>query len=241
MSEIEATAGTLVIAGSETTSTVLLSTTRNPMLQPEKMEKLKREIRESFSHASDITLKALESLPYLTAVFQENFRYTPPVPCSTPRTVPHGGNTIAGNMYPGGTFVGLPQIAVYRYSDHFAHANHSIPERWLSFTSSPLFKTRSCDPYFDEKTFTSNNFKIMQLFSVGPRNCIAQVLNHAEKKLMLSRLLWNFDFCVSEGRAEDGYRKLWVEQKTCGLWVKEPYVLEMVPVVRKNEEVGASE
>jgi len=102
MREIEATAGTLVIAGSETTSTVLLSTTRNLMIQPDKMAKLKYEIRSAFKDESEITLKAVETLPYLSAVFQENFRYTPPVPCSIPRTVPDGGDTIAGDMYPGG-------------------------------------------------------------------------------------------------------------------------------------------
>ncbi|KAF7930323.1 uncharacterized protein EAE98_004724 [Botrytis deweyae] len=241
MPEIEATAGTLVIAGSETTSTVLLSTTRNLMLQPEKMKKLKKEIRETFSDESEITLKALENLPYLTAVFQENFRYTPPVPCSIPRTVPDGGDTIAGDMYPGGTFVGLPQIAAYRYHDHFAHADRFIPERWLSSTSSSLFEPTTSDPYFDKETFKDDNFKIVQPFSVGPRNCIAQVLAHAEMKLILGRLLWNFDFRIPEGReGELCYKKLWVEQKTYGLWVKEPYVLEMVPVVRHDKEVGLS-
>jgi cytochrome P450 len=102
IAEIEATAGTLVIAGSETTSTVLLSTTRNLLIQPDKMAKLVKEIRSAFANESEITLRSVEKLPYLNAVFQENFRYTPPVPCSIPRTVPTGGDTISGVMYPGG-------------------------------------------------------------------------------------------------------------------------------------------
>ncbi|TVY83154.1 Cytochrome P450 monooxygenase aclL [Lachnellula suecica] len=231
MKEIEATAGTLVIAGSETTSTVLLSTTRNLMIHKEKMEKLKKEIRGAFKDESEITLKAVENLPYLAAVFQENFRYTPPVPCSIPRTVPDGGDTIAGDMYPGGTFVGFPQIAAYRSHHHFAHPNEFIPERWLP-SDHPLYKPTNTDPEFSKDTFKDDNFKIVTPFSVGPRMCIAQILAYAEMKLILGRMLWNFDFKIPQGKEQE-YVKPWVEQKTYGLWVKEPYVMEMVDVVRE--------
>ncbi|KAF7909634.1 uncharacterized protein EAF01_003352 [Botrytis porri] len=161
MLDMEATTGTLVIAGSETTSTVLLSTTRHLMLQPEKKEKLRKEIRETFSDESEVTLKALKNLPHLTAVFQEHFRCTPPVPCSIPPTVPDGGDKIAGDVDPGGTFVGIPQIAAYRYPDHFAHADHFILERWLSSTSFPLFEPTTYNPYFDKETLKDYNFKIV--------------------------------------------------------------------------------
>jgi cytochrome P450 len=100
--EIEATAGTLVIAGSEITSTALLSTTRNLLIQSDKMAKLVKEIRSAFTTESAITMQSVEKLPYLNAVFQENFRYNLPVPCSIPRTVPAEGDTINGVMYPGG-------------------------------------------------------------------------------------------------------------------------------------------
>ena len=102
MEEIEACSGTLVIAGSETSSTVLTSTTLNLLRQPDKLEKLVNEIRTMFAQESDIDGVSVKKLEYLNAVFQENFRFTPPVPCSIPRVVPPGGDTIDSQLYPGG-------------------------------------------------------------------------------------------------------------------------------------------
>jgi cytochrome P450 len=99
--EIEATFSTLVIAGSETSSTVLTSTTLNLMLQPDKMAKLSQEIRSSFKDETEINSKSVGRMPYLNAVFQENYRFSPPVPCSIPRVVPVGGDTIGQETYPG--------------------------------------------------------------------------------------------------------------------------------------------
>jgi len=59
------------------------------------------------------------------------------------------------------------------------------------------------------------------------------VLAHAEMKLIFSRMLWNFDFKIPEGKEKE-YLKPWVSQKTYGLWVKEPYVIEMVNVDREK-------
>ncbi|OCK76820.1 isotrichodermin C-15 hydroxylase [Lepidopterella palustris CBS 459.81] len=229
--EIEATATTLIMAGSETLATVLTSTTLNLLLQPEKLAKLVQEIRSSFKDESEITAKTVTGLPYLQAVIDENFRYTPPVPCATPRIVPPGGDTICGEFYPGGTFVGVPQLPTNRYPEHFAHSNHFIPERWLS-ADSPLFYPTGSDPKFDASTFVNDEFGVVRPYSVGPRSCIAQKLARMQIGVMLSRILWNFDFEFPGGEEEREKRRLrpWVSQKTFALWVKEELFVKLTPV-----------
>jgi hypothetical protein len=108
MDEIEASASTLVMAGSETLATTLTSSTLNLMLKPEKLVKLANEVRSAFKYESEITAASVKMLPYLQAVIDENFRYTPPVPCATPRIVPPGGDTICGEFFPGGVSDGPP-------------------------------------------------------------------------------------------------------------------------------------
>ena len=99
--ELEATSSIIILAGSESTSTMLTGTTNLLLRNPAKMEKLVAEIRSSFTNESEINLDTLEQLPYLRVVFQEAFRLTPPVPTQIPRIVPPEGGIICGRPIPG--------------------------------------------------------------------------------------------------------------------------------------------
>jgi cytochrome P450 len=72
--EIVENAGILIIAGSETTATQLSGTTFHLLRNPDKYEKLVREIRSAFRSEDDITLLNVNGLEYLNAVFEEGFR-----------------------------------------------------------------------------------------------------------------------------------------------------------------------
>jgi cytochrome P450 len=99
--ELQATAAIIILAGSESTSTMLTGTTNLLMRNPAKLEKLVAEVRSTFNNETEMTLDALEQLPYLRAVFQEAFRLLPPVPTQIPRIVPPEGDTICGHVLPG--------------------------------------------------------------------------------------------------------------------------------------------
>ena len=103
--ELEATSSIIILAGSESTSTMLTGTTNLLLRNPAKLGKLIAEVRTSFTRESDITLDALEQLPYLRVVFQEAFRLTPPVPTQIPRIVPPEGDVICGRVIPGNASV----------------------------------------------------------------------------------------------------------------------------------------
>ena len=99
--ELEATSSVIILAGSESTSTMLTATTNFLVRFPSKLDKLTKEIRTTFTNEQEITLDALEQLPYLRAVFQEGFRVAPPVPTQIPRVVPPGGAVVCGHSLPG--------------------------------------------------------------------------------------------------------------------------------------------
>jgi cytochrome P450 len=94
-------AQTLVIAGSETTATLLCGLTYYLCRTPEVYEKLKDEVRGRFKSTDEITSHTA-TFPYLTAVINETFRIYPPVPIAMPRITPKGGAMVAGVFVPEG-------------------------------------------------------------------------------------------------------------------------------------------
>ncbi|KAL9608395.1 MAG: hypothetical protein Q9167_006775 [Letrouitia subvulpina] len=100
--EIEATFRALVVAGSETTATALCGVFGKLLQHPEAFQRLKSEIRQSFTHESEICAERVEKLPYLEATIEEGLRLGPPVALGMPRIVPEGGSTVSGFSLPGG-------------------------------------------------------------------------------------------------------------------------------------------
>jgi cytochrome P450 len=96
LDEIGENANILIVAGSETTATLLSGVTFWLLKNPQIYDKLLEEIRSSFAKEDDITLEALSRLPYLLAVLKEALRMYPPIPSGLNRIVPDGGALIDG-------------------------------------------------------------------------------------------------------------------------------------------------
>ncbi|KAG6995622.1 hypothetical protein G7Y79_00043g079060 [Physcia stellaris] len=96
--EIEQTAATMIVAGSETTGTLLSALINHLIKQSRFLNLLADEIRSSYSSEKDINLASLAKLPYLEAVIREGLRIAPPVPAGMPRVVPAGG-ALASSQY----------------------------------------------------------------------------------------------------------------------------------------------
>jgi averantin hydroxylase len=108
--ELINTGSSLVLAGSETTATLLSRTTYLLLKHPEVMAKLVAEIRGTFANDKAITIVSVGQLKYLSAVFEESLRFYPPVPSGLYRVAPEGGDTVLGKWIPGG--VSLPLSCV---------------------------------------------------------------------------------------------------------------------------------
>jgi cytochrome P450 len=76
--ELQDTATTLIIAGSETTATALTGIIYFILTNVEPYQKLIKEIRETFKTEEDITISSVLKLEYELAVIEESLRLFPP-------------------------------------------------------------------------------------------------------------------------------------------------------------------
>jgi cytochrome P450 len=107
--EMAAHSNALIVAGSETTATILSGMTYWLCRTPDVYAKLKHEIRSKFRSADEIT-STTATLPYMTAVINETLRIYPPISVGMPRVVPPGGETVAGSFIPGGVSFYAPRF-----------------------------------------------------------------------------------------------------------------------------------
>ena len=98
--ELDANASTFILAGSETTSSMLSGCTYHLLQNPDIYRRLVSEIRGSFNDALDIQVSSVSKLSYLNAVISESMRIYPPIPAMLPRLVPKGGAMVNGKYVP---------------------------------------------------------------------------------------------------------------------------------------------
>ena len=227
--EIKATFNLVIIAGSETTATVLSGVTNHLVQNPTVLQRLQSEVRKAFNTKEDITFSALRELSYLNAVLEEGLRMCPPVPASLSRVVPAGGDTVCGQFLPENvsspfhtdpsnySTLDLPtplqtNVSVHQWTISNSPSNFHLP---TSFAPSRWLPPPARPSEFDNDKRSSS-----QPFSVGPRSCIGKSLAYAEMRLILAKMVWTFDMEVPE----KGKKVLdWAAQKTYVLVEKKPF------------------
>ncbi|OHW90976.1 trichothecene c-15 hydroxylase [Colletotrichum incanum] len=175
-SEIRDNSILLTTAGSETTATTLTATIYFLCTHPQVLAKLNSEVRSAFEKDAEINVNTVQHLSFMLAVLKEAMRVHPAVAISLARRTPPGGAQIAGRWVNGGTTLGIWQYAVYHNPSKFLYPDSFIPERWL-----------------DDERFEKDEKNLHQPFSYGPRNCLGMNLAYAEMRLILARIIWNFD------------------------------------------------
>lgn len=105
MPEIEATTALLLLGGSETTGTTICGILNCLVQNPQELGKLETEVHTIFEKEEDITLSALQQLPFLNAVISEGLRICNPVSGGLLRIVPRGGATVCGYFLPEGVSI----------------------------------------------------------------------------------------------------------------------------------------
>ncbi|XHG05829.1 hypothetical protein AWENTII_009043 [Aspergillus wentii] len=139
----------------------------------------------------------------------EAFRMYPPVPSGLQRMT-LSPVCISGYELPARTKVAVHQASAYMSPANFHSPDRFIPERW-----SPEAKSDPSSPFF------SDNRDVLQPFSVGPRNCIGRNLAYTEMRVILARVLWNFELELQQDSLK------WNEQKTYTLWEKPPLMCKL--------------
>ncbi|KAJ8111437.1 hypothetical protein OPT61_g5972 [Boeremia exigua] len=194
--EMDANSFLFMVAGSETTATLMSGATWLLLKNPDKYKKLTAEIR-AVQRESDIDAASLRHMKYLVAVIEEALRWYPPVPFGLERLVPKGGNRIMDDVLP-------ENVIVVCHSPHnFLYPDEFIPERWI-----PEETDYKKYHEFDRR-------EASQPFSTGPRNCLGKNLAYYEMRAILARMLFNFDFELCPESEAWG-----LGQKSWALWEK---------------------
>lgn len=98
--EIQVNSATFIVAGSETTATLLCGAIWSLLHNPTYLDRLQSEIRCKFSTAEEIILQNTDNLTFLHAVISESFRMYPPAVAGQARVAPPGGDFISGYWVP---------------------------------------------------------------------------------------------------------------------------------------------
>lgn len=212
--EIEANANFLLMAGTETVATVLSGTTYYMLRAPDKLQRAIEEVRAAFQNESEITfITASDRLPFLMACILEGLRLYPPGPLALPRRTPEDSVTmIAGHPVPGGVTVGVHAWSASHSPDNFYRPTEFNPERWLPGATK--------DP---SSPFHNDHLAASQPFSAGARNCLGRAFAKNELRLVLARMLWNFDLELSPESIG------WEKQRVYTLWDKGPLMVKLTP------------
>ncbi|KAI4220070.1 MAG: hypothetical protein L6R36_007884 [Xanthoria steineri] len=203
--EVAANCGFLIIAGSEAAGTAMSGILFHLLSSPGPFRKMTEEIRGAFSREADIDFVSTSNLlPYTMACITEGMRCFPPGPTIPPRRTAKGEMTnVAGYSVPGWTSVGVHPLSATHATANFHLPDSFIPERWLPECTA--------DP---SSAFYNDRRGVVQPFSVGPRACLGKGLAYNEMRVILARLLWNFDLELCPESKE------WEQQRTFTLWEK---------------------
>ncbi|KAI4161886.1 MAG: hypothetical protein LQ342_004452 [Letrouitia transgressa] len=205
----------VVIAGCQLNTVAVATSTYLLLRYPNTLKQLTDEIRETFSVETDINVHSTMGLPYLAAVINETLRIHHPTPGTLPRVVPPGGRMIDGRWVPGGCVIGINLQTIQNDPVHWVEPDVFHPERFLPH-DHPRYQDR----------FDQDNKQAFNPFSIGTRNCLGGKVFLAEARVILSKMVWNFDLDLAE-RADWG----WMDQRA--YLVFEPKAL-MVKLKEKN-------
>jgi cytochrome P450 len=123
----------LIVAGSDTSSTVLAALFFYLAKYPRVYAKLSDEIRTNFSSYDEIRGgQPLNKCQYLRACLDEAMRMAPPVGGAAWREAQKGGAVVDGHVIPEGFDAGVACYAIHHKKDYYRKPFEFVPERWMA-------------------------------------------------------------------------------------------------------------
>jgi cytochrome P450 len=176
----------MFLAGTDTSSTILVWIMAELMRNPSVMQRAQDEIREAVKGKAKVEESDLQKLMYLKLVVKEGFRLHPPLPLLVPRETTESC-TIEGYHIPAKTRVFVNARSIGRNPEYWKNPNEFKPERFL-------------DSSID---FRGKHFELLP-FGAGRRGCPGIDFAVQILELALANLLLRFDWELPHGlRRED--------------------------------------
>ncbi|KAI8253820.1 Fumagillin dodecapentaenoate synthase [Colletotrichum sp. SAR 10_77] len=205
--ECEAEGLFALVAGSDTTASVIRITLLHLMSNARVYSKFKDVIQQAVKAgvSTPITYDEGTKIPYLRALIYEGIRIRAPATGLYPKTVPPQGETIHGVFVPGGTAICMNAPAMLKSRAMFgADADLFRPERFLEV---------------DDATRASLEREVEMAFGYGRYMCAGKPVAFMELFKTFFELMRNFDFELANPvKPWDSYSyNVFVEEN---MWVK---------------------
>ena len=183
--EIFANAGTLLLAGEDTTANSTGWAVHYLMQYPEHFDRARREVDGVIAPADAIeTLEQTKQLPFIDAFNNEAMRLKPVAPLHVLEAV--SDVELMGCRVPRGTAIMMLVRREATREEHFADARRFDPERWLSEDKPSPHDPRAFLP-----------------FGAGPRLCPGRNIALTQIRTVLAMLVRNFDIQPAGGGVEE--------------------------------------
>jgi cytochrome P450 len=183
-------ATTILFAGQDTSAATLSWTLHLLSLYPKVQERLAKEVRKALNADEDyvrsgdhrISRKMISKLPYLDAIIKESMRLYPVAPFVVRRLqedicIPTENNDGAIAL-PTGSVALIWIYSLHRNPEFWDSPDDFIPERWIDIDLK--------DPGQSNGTYMP--------FASGPRNCLGQPIAYIIIRVILARLVNQFQF-----------------------------------------------
>ncbi|MCJ1364028.1 hypothetical protein MMC16_003137 [Acarospora aff. strigata] len=183
---LEQEAAVILGAGAVTTAWTLSVAMYHLAVQPEKLERLRAEIRSIMPDPHQpAKLQQLERLPYLTAVIMESLRLSNGISTRLARVAPDRSIYFRDWEIPKGTPVGMTSTLIHQNPDLFPQPLEFIPERWLDWKERQRME------------------RYLVPFSRGSRQCAGINLAWAELYMMIASICTRVNLELYETTRED--------------------------------------
>ncbi|PHT39344.1 Cytochrome [Capsicum baccatum] len=171
----------MLVGGTDTSAAVVIWAMTALIRNPNAMKKVQAEIRESVWKKSIVNEVDIQNLQYFKAVIKETFRLYPPAPLLLPRETMQN-SILEGYEIKQKTIIHVNIWAIARDPEIWENPEEFIPERFLN----------------SDIDFKGQNFELLP-FGAGRRRCPGVALGVATVELVLSNLLYAFDWELPSG------------------------------------------
>ncbi|KAI2776210.1 cytochrome P450 [Daldinia loculata] len=176
---------TITGAGFETTASVLRVVLFHVFNDTEILQRIRAELASINADPSEVELKTLEQLPYLTSTLMEGLRLSPAIATRMARISPDKDLFYGSWRIPAGTPIGMTLILMHTDDTLYPNPKRFNPDRWMDPESRKMV----------DKTFAP--------FSRGARICLGMYLAWAELYLVIATLVYRYNFQFQGATAED--------------------------------------
>ncbi|XP_049344416.1 5-OH-xanthotoxin synthase-like [Solanum verrucosum] len=166
----------MLVGGTDTSAVAVIWAMTALIAKPNAMKKVQSEIRETVGKKSTVNEDDIRNLPYFKAVIKETFRLYPPGPLLIARETMQN-SILEGYEIKPKTIIHVNVWAIARDPEIWENPEKFIPERFLN----------------SDIDFKGQNFELIP-FGAGRRGCPAMALGVATVELVLSNLLYAFDW-----------------------------------------------